>query len=300
MRVQELQVEVESPSSTDSSSDSGVCLYPETPGSSLAVQFHTQSTKCLDNDPSGQPSNNAEIQHISTAETSDTKILHVTNSDTLSDLMTMRNSDDPRKHFAENLKASSVPSGSSTSAPNFITHSKISVNYLDNSLTAKDIIVSLPSPHQREQNGRFRVKKEEIIPLKSDTFCPLNYDASESDISQSIEITSDIVIPPVKKKHSVTFAQIECDIREFVPDKGEIEESHPEMKKFTEEYLGLQEQLKKMKEVCDKLKQTNLRHDMEELQHTMKKFENSSVTHNMSHLRERYKTISKMISEAQR
>ena len=70
--------------------------------------------------------------------------------------------------------------------------------------------------------------------------------------------------------------------------------------KFTEEYLGLQEQLKKMKEVCDKLKQTNLRNDLDDLQYTMRKFENSSVAHNVSHLRERYKLISQMISDAQR
>ena len=57
---------------------------------------------------------------------------------------------------------------------------------------------------------------------------------------------------------------------------------------------------KKMKEVCDKLKQTNLRNDLDDLQYTMRKFENSSVAHNVSHLRERYKLISQMISDAQR
>jgi hypothetical protein len=162
---------------------------------------------------------------------------------------------------------------------------------------AKDIIVSPPSALRREQKGRFAVIRDERSPHSSDTCSPLTYDASESDISQSTETKSDIQNPPVKKKHSVTFAQRECDIREFVPDSGEFENgSPPQIDKFTEEYLGLQEQLKKMKEVCDNLKQTNLRNDLEDLQFTMRKFENSSVAHNVGHLRERYKLISEMMA----
>ena len=271
-RVQELQDVVESPSSTDSSSDSGVCLYPDQLGSAERVIFKQ-----------GQSNNNHSYEEGGYSS---------------SKQIAASSTDHHGRSFVEADNKSALTMGSSNIDQKFITRGLRSVNYLDNSSTAKDIIVSPPSPLQREQKERFKVVRDEQSSHSSDNF---TYDASESDASQSTETKSDN-IPPVRKKHSVTFAQRECDIREFVPDSGELENSPqpPQIDKFTEEYLGLQEQLKKMKEVCDKLKQTNLRNDLEELQHTMRKFENTSVTHNVGHLRERYKSISKMISEAQR
>ena len=123
---------------------------------------------------------------------------------------------------------------------------------------------------------------------------------SVSVISQTTATKSDIEYPTLKKKLSVTFAQRECDVREYVPDIGESDNDLKQEEKFTEEYVALQEQLRKMKEMCDKLKQTNLRSDLEKLQFTMRKFERSRVAHNVGHLRERYKLISQMITDAQR
>ena len=279
-RVQELQDVVESPSSTDSSSDSGVCLYPDQVGSAERVIFKQ-----------GQNDNQA----------GETGVNKDWGSYSSSKQILTKNADHHGRSFAETDNKSALTMGSSNIDQKFITRGLRSVNYLDNSSTAKDIIVSPPSPLHSEQKGIFKMTKDEQSPHSSDNISHLTYDASESDVSQSTETKSDS-IPPVKKKHSVTFAQRECDIREFVPDSGEFENrtQPPSMDKFTEEYLGLQEQLKKMKEVCDKLKQTNLRNDLEELQYTMRKFENSSVAHNVGHLRERYKSISKMISDAQR
>ena len=294
-RVQELQDVIESPSSTDSSSDSGVCLYPEQIGSTERVRFYSHPAKPC------QLNSQGEI-HLSASEGA----CHECNSyskqsDTSSEQTPTHNGDEPVRPCTEGHNESALTIRSSNIDQNFITRGLRSVNYLDNSSTAKDIIVSPPSPLRREQKGRFAVINDERSPHSSDTCSPLTYDASESDISQSTETKSDIHNAPVKKKHSVTFAQRECDIREFVPDSGEFENGPPpQIDKFTEEYLGLQEQLKKMKEVCDKLKQTNLRNDLEDLQFTMRKFENSSVAHNVGHLRERYKLISQMISDAQR
>jgi len=292
-RVQELQDVIESPSSTDSSSDSGVCLYPEQPGSTEKVRFYTHP---------GKPCQlNSQERRLSTSDGAPEDWTgYSKHSDTSSQQTPSCNGDEPVRPFAVGHNESALTIASSNIDQKFITRGQRSVNYLDNSSTAKDIIVSPPSPLRREQKGRFKVIKDERSPHSSDTFSPLTYDASESDVSQSTETKSDIN-HPVKKKHSVTFAQRECDIREFVPDSGEFENGPPpQVDKFTEEYLGLQEQLKKMKEVCDKLKQTNLRNDLDDLQYTMRKFENSSVAHNVSHLRERYKLISQMISDAQR
>ena len=43
-----------------------------------------------------------------------------------------------------------------------------------------------------------------------------------------------------------------------------------------EEYKALLEQLAKMKSVCDKLKQNNLRRDLDQLQSSLARYENNS------------------------
>ena len=43
-----------------------------------------------------------------------------------------------------------------------------------------------------------------------------------------------------------------------------------------EEYKALLEQLAKMKSVCDKLKQNNLRRDLDHLQSSLAKYENNT------------------------
>lgn len=95
-----------------------------------------------------------------------------------------------------------------------------------------------------------------------------------------------------RKRLNVHFPEGDlCHVREFVP---EGEES------LGEEYRLLQEQLRRMKEVCDRLKQTNLRQDLEQLQSSMARYERTNMTQNVTQLRERYKAIQEMIADAQR
>merc|ERR1719350_1943327 len=78
-----------------------------------------------------------------------------------------------------------------------------------------------------------------------------------------------------------------CHVREYVPDTDQSLE---------DEYRGLQEQLRRMKGVCDQLKQTNLRQDLEQLQSSMQRYEQTNLTTNVAQLRDRYKAIQLMIA----
>ena len=91
------------------------------------------------------------------------------------------------------------------------------------------------------------------------------------------------------RKRAVHFPEGEiCVVREFVPEEREVEGARKgrggeeggeeegrrrrggeEVER--EEYLRLQEQLRRMKVVCERLKQTNLRQDLEQLQSTMQR-----------------------------
>jgi len=94
-----------------------------------------------------------------------------------------------------------------------------------------------------------------------------------------------------RKPHSVTFAEAECKVREFVPDKEMV---------VGEEYRGLLDQLATMRSLCDTLKQNNLRRDLDQLQASLHKYERATaVSCDVTQLRERYKTLSRMIQDAQ-
>ena len=86
-----------------------------------------------------------------------------------------------------------------------------------------------------------------------------------------------------KKSHCVTFSQAECKVLEYVPDivtdtvPGKVPDKVPDNQQLiAEEYKALLDQLAKMKASCDKLKQNNLRRDLDQLQSSLSKYEKNT------------------------
>ena len=91
--------------------------------------------------------------------------------------------------------------------------------------------------------------------------------------------------PTPEKKKSKTLAKV---VKEEVAEKGShsgtISSSEPvkdNQQNILEEYKALLEQLAKMKTVCDRLKQNNLRRDLDLLQSSLAKYERSTRGRNM-------------------
>ncbi|XP_023326200.1 uncharacterized protein LOC111699705 [Eurytemora carolleeae] len=130
-------------------------------------------------------------------------------------------------------------------------------------------------------------------------------------------------------KKRVTFSIPERYMKEFTPDREDIdgerilslEEGKKEEKKkakkkrnkinsspesklgdenkiSAEEYKHLIQDLARMKEACDRLKQTNLRAELETLNQTISKLEKSGLSQNVGSLKERYQSVISKVATA--
>ena len=133
---------------------------------------------------------------------------------------------------------------------------------------------SVPAPPPRQV--RFQCQPTKCLEYARDN-------KTDNDVPAKVG-EADEEDPNKKKAHNVTFAETECNIREFVPDQQLVNlklwnysnEFKSPRQVVGDEYQGLLEQLATMRVLCDKLKQNNLRRDLDQLQSSLYKYERNA------------------------